>query len=86
VSTLDVDEFFQLVGVARNHRPDRDATEIREIEDTIPRQNHRLLDHVLELTDVPGPVVLLERLERPRADPVDGLSDLASKPVAEVPK
>ncbi len=63
VSALDVSERQRFLRHRLHVAVNRHAGEVREIEDPIPRQNHRLLNHVLELADVTRPVVALERLK-----------------------
>ena len=45
--------------------------EVREIENPVAGENHRLLNHVLELADVTRPLVALECLERSGRDAID---------------
>src|SRR6516164_69537 len=47
-------------------------------------QNHRSLNHVLQLTNVTGPVVCLKHFQSSLVDTLDLFSDLASVALREV--
>src|SRR5215207_574716 len=84
VIALNVDQRSEPATLSRHFLDvQRFADEPREIEGALARDHERALDDVLQLTDIAGPVVTLESLERAGCDALDRLLQLPAEPIAQ---
>src|SRR6266542_2535184 len=79
----DDDRARRRPGAARGLRAPDGLRQVLLVHELASREHHGALDRVLELADVPGPAVALERRERRRGEPRERLRVLPGQPSQE---